>query len=143
MSHLQFFKVGEIMGSKYGHLMLSGYQGHFQIKLPWYWFYRWSSSSVWCSSCKNTFAGAGNLQTITNRILMWTLMGVLCTVSGPSFMHSFSFLRSWNIQSASHPEEIWVQRFQLEYGLFSSIPAKFYWFILFYTLLSGQFLLAV
>ena len=32
LSYLQFFKVGEIMVSNYGHLMST--QGHFHIKLP-------------------------------------------------------------------------------------------------------------
>ena len=61
---------------------------------PWYWFYRWSNSSVLCSSCKNTFVGAGNLQVITNKFWCENLWGpyvlyldtVLC-------MYSFSFLR--------------------------------------------------
>ena len=34
---------------------------------PWYWFYRWSSSSAFPFSCKITFVGAGNLQMITSK----------------------------------------------------------------------------
>ena len=34
---------------------------------PWYWFYRWSSSSMWYSSGKNTFVGDVNLQMITTK----------------------------------------------------------------------------
>ena len=34
---------------------------------PWYWFYRWGSSSMWCSSSKNTLVGYTNLQMITKK----------------------------------------------------------------------------
>ena len=45
---------------------------------------------MWCSSSKNTFVGAGNLQMITNKLWYEHLMGTLCTaVSGPSFAYSF------------------------------------------------------
>ena len=43
------------------------YQGYFQKKLPLL-FYRGISSSMWCSSGKNTFLGAGSLQMITNKV---------------------------------------------------------------------------
>ena len=43
------------------------YQGYFQKQLPLL-FYRGISSSMWCSSCKNTFLGAGSLQMITNKV---------------------------------------------------------------------------
>ena len=61
-------------------------------------FYRWSNRSELCSSCKNTFLGAGNLQVTTNEFWFENLSGpyvlyldaVLC-------IYSFSFLRSWSI----------------------------------------------
>ena len=43
----------------------------------WYWFYRWSGSSVLCSSCKNTFVGAGNLQMITSKFWFEYLWGLM------------------------------------------------------------------
>ena len=49
---------------------------------------------MWCSRCKNTFAGAGNLQMITNKF--WC--EYLCTVSGFQLAYSFNFLRSWSIK---------------------------------------------
>ena len=87
VSHFQCFKVGEIIGSKYGHLML---RGVFPDKLTLILIYRRSSSSMWCSSCKNTFVGASSLQMIANKY--WC--EYMCTVSGLSFMCSFSFLRN-------------------------------------------------
>ena len=87
LSHLQLFKLGEIMLSKYGYLMLPRVFRDIQ-NYPWNWFYRWSNSSVLCSSCKNTFVGAGNLQVITNKFSCENLWGpyvlyldpVLCIV---------------------------------------------------------------
>ena len=87
VSHFQCFKVGEIIGSKYGHLML---RGVFPDKLTLILIYRRSSSSMWCSSCKNTFVGTSSLQMIANKY--WC--EYMCTVSGLSFMCSFSFLRN-------------------------------------------------
>ena len=89
LSHLQFFKSGRknafeilTLDATIRDISRSSYY--------WYWFYRWSSSSVWCSSSKNTIVDAGNLQMITNKFSIWTLMGTLCTaVSGPSFAYSF------------------------------------------------------
>ena len=65
LSYVQFFKVGEIMVSNYKHLMST--QRHFHITLILIWFYKWSSSSVGCSTCKNTFWGTGNLQMMANK----------------------------------------------------------------------------
>ena len=45
------------MVSKYGYLMLPGTFPDIE-SYPWYWFYRWSNSSVLCYSCKNTIVGA-------------------------------------------------------------------------------------
>ena len=56
---------------------------------PWYWFYRWSNSSVLCSSCKNTFVGAGNLQVITNKFWCENLWGpYVLYISGRSFVYT-------------------------------------------------------
>ena len=52
---------------------------------------------------KNTFAGADNLQMITNKFWCEYWWGALCAASGPSFVWSllcvscFSFLRSWTV----------------------------------------------
>ena len=64
LSHLQSVKVGEITVSKYGHLIPPG---AFPDKVTHDIFYRWSSGSVWCSSCKNIFVGAGNLLIVRNK----------------------------------------------------------------------------
>ena len=48
-------------------------------------------------------------------------------------------LAQWFILAVSHPEVICGQRFQLMSGPLSSIPAKFYWFILFFKLLVTSF----
>ena len=97
LSNLQFFKVGEIMVSKYGYSMLPGEFPDIR-SYPWYWFYRWSNISVLWSSCKNTFVGAGNLQMITNKFWCENLWGpYLLYIVGPSFVYSFTFLRSWSI----------------------------------------------
>ena len=58
LSHLQLFKVGKIMLSKYGHLMLPS--GIFPDKVT-------PGIGFTGSSCKNTSVGAGNLQMITNK----------------------------------------------------------------------------
>ena len=73
LSHLQFFNVGKIIVSKYGRLMV--YQGHIQLSYPWYWFYRWNSSSMLCPSYKNTFLCAANLQIITDKFWCEHLWG--------------------------------------------------------------------
>ena len=65
-SRLIFFKVGKIMVSKYGYSMLPGVFLDIE-SCPWYWFHRWSNSSVICSVVKKTFVEAGNLQVITNK----------------------------------------------------------------------------
>ena len=49
LSHFQLFKAGEIVAGEI------------------YWFYRWSTSSMWCFSCKKISVGDGNLQMITNK----------------------------------------------------------------------------
>ena len=85
------FKVGEVIGWKNGHLMLPG---AFPDKIySWYWFCRWSCSAVWHPSYTNTIVCTCNLQMITNKF--W--FKCLCTVSGPNFLYSFSFLGSWSI----------------------------------------------
>ena len=80
------------------------------INYPWYWFYRWSNSTVLCSCCKNTFVGAGRDH---KQILIWNLMVALCIVSGPSFLYSFSFLKSWSITSPERKwafwDKLWIQ----------------------------------
>ena len=89
-------RANEIMMSNYGYLMLPGAFPDIE-SYPWYWFCRWSNSSVLCSSCKNTFVGAGNLQVITNRFWcenLWRLY-VLC-LDAVFCIYSFSFL-SWSI----------------------------------------------
>ena len=58
------------------------------------WFYRWSSSSVWWSTCKNTFVSDGDLQMVTYKFDMDTLR----TDSGSNFLYSFKFLTSWSIK---------------------------------------------
>ena len=66
LSHLEFFKVGEIMVSKYGYLMLPG---PFLDKVTSDIDFTDGvivQCSLLCSSCKNTFVGVGNLKVITN-----------------------------------------------------------------------------
>ena len=58
------------------------------------WFYRWSSSSVWWSTCKNTFVSDGDLQMVTYKFDMDTLR----TDSGSNFLYSFKFLTSWSVK---------------------------------------------
>ena len=71
------FKVGKIMVSKYRCLMmLPGAFLDIESYL-WYWFYRWSNSSVLCSSFKKTFVDAGNLQVTTNKFLRENLQGLM------------------------------------------------------------------
>ena len=99
--HLHFFKVGEIMSLKYGSLMLPA--GHIlALSYVRLWFYRWSSSSMLCFSCKNTFVGAGNLQMITSKFWVEYLWGpyalfldtVLC-IALFSYKDEAYNLRSW------------------------------------------------
>ena len=99
------------MVSNYGHLMSS--QGHFQIKLPLIFIYRRSNSSVWCSRCKNTFLGTGNLQMITNKswseylwvayvlfldIVLYTVLvsSEIEAYNLRSWLHENSYLVNWN-----------------------------------------------
>ena len=80
------FQSGRIMVSKYRHLMPPW--GISRWSYPWHWFYRWSSSSVWCFSSRNTPVGAVNLQMVTNKFWYEYLWGpyvlsldpVLCIV---------------------------------------------------------------
>ena len=51
----------------------------------------------------------------------------------------FCFHISFVLSSVSHPQAIWGQCFRLGSGLLSSIPAKFYWLILFFTFLATSF----
>ena len=51
---------------------------------------------MWCSSCKNNFVGADNLQKWSQK--EFDLNTYVYTVSGPSFVYSFDFLRIWNIK---------------------------------------------
>ena len=59
-------------------------------------------------SCKNTFVGAGNVPVITSKFLIWILMGALCNLSGPSFVHGFGFLEdeAYNLRSWLHQKEL-------------------------------------
>ena len=57
----------------------------------WYWFYRLSSSLIWCSSCKDTIVDNGNIQIITIFDV-----NAYHIVSGTNVSHSFSLLLSCN-----------------------------------------------
>ena len=56
-----------------------------------------NESSTWSSFVENTFVDDADVQLVTNRIDRNTY----CTVSGGNFVHSFSFLKNWSIQSYS------------------------------------------
>ena len=96
LSHLHFFKVGEIM-SKYGHLMLPG--AFLDKVTPDIDFmYRWSRGSVfWCSCSKNTFVGAVNLRMTTSKFWYEYLWGPYVLFLDPVLSIVFSILRRWSI----------------------------------------------
>ena len=52
---------------------------------------------MWRSFVENTFVDDGDTQLVTNRFDRNTY----CTVSGGSFVYSFSFLKNWSMQSYS------------------------------------------
>ena len=77
--------------------------GAFSNKVnPWYWFYRWSSSSVLCFNRKNTLVGADNLQMIRSKFwfeYLWepyviVLDPILC-IAFVSWEYEEYNLRSW------------------------------------------------
>ena len=60
-------------------------RGIFRQSKPWYWFYRCSSSSTWCSNCTNTLVDDGDIQRIRNKfwcewILNLLFLEILCKV---------------------------------------------------------------
>ena len=62
----------------------AGVRGRFLVPFyPKYWFYRWNGSSVLCSSCKNTFVGAGNLKMVTSKFWFEYLWGPYILFLGP------------------------------------------------------------
>ena len=69
---------------------------------PDIWLCRWSSSSVWCSRCKNTFLSTGNIQMIVNKFWCESLWVVYVLFLDPVlyivlvYLESESYnLRSW------------------------------------------------
>ena len=99
------FKDSKIIVSNYGHLMST--QGHFQIKLTMIWFCRWSSNSVQCSRCKNTFLGTGNLQMITNKF-WWEYLWVAYVMFLDRILYIVlvsSETEAYNLRSWLHEEK--------------------------------------
>ena len=97
-----FFEKDKTMVPKYQHLMLSGV---FPDKCTRHWFYRWSSNSMWCymwcSSCKNTLVGAGNLQIITYKFWCEYLDLITGQIAVWYYLNSSETSRSLKLSKAS------------------------------------------
>ena len=88
LSHLYFFKVGEIMLLKYGNLMLPA--GH-TLDLYYIWL---SNAASFCKNYTKLYFDAKHLEKGLNR---WGRFTCPFSKKSASFVYSFSFLRRWSM----------------------------------------------
>ena len=115
-----FFEKDKIMVPKYQHLMLPGV---FPDKFTWHWVYRWSSSSMWCSSCKNTIAGPGNLQIITYKFWCEYLDPVTGQIAAWYYFNSSEISRSLKLSKASARVSFMYQQLITTVHTFLKVPS--------------------
>ena len=105
--------------SKYQYLMQWGI---FPDKFTRHWFYRWSSSSMWFSTCKNTFVGAGNLQIITYKFWCEYLDPVTGQIAAWYYLSSSEISHSLKLSKASAKISFMYEQWTTIVHIFLKVP---------------------
>ena len=113
------FKKDKIMVPKHQHLMLSAV---FPNKVTRHSLWRWGSSTMWCTSCKNTRVGAGNLQIITYKFWCEYLDLVTGQIAAWYYLNSSKVSHSLTLSKTSAKASFMYQQWTTTVHILVRVP---------------------